>query len=78
MPDRAGRVLRPRVIDNSATGIFDLPSYTLLNTSLFYNGDKFRVSFNVNNVTDETYYIGYWSVNPQKPRNFVMSVACRF
>src|SRR3546814_9809462 len=28
-------------------------------------------NFNVNNLTDEVYYTGYWSVNPQRPRNFV-------
>lgn len=67
-----------RVADNSITGVFDLPSYTVLNASVFYHPDKFRISLNVNNVTDEEYYIGYWSVNPQKPRNFVISMAYKF
>ena len=67
-----------RVADNSVTGIFDLPSYGVLNASIFYNPDKFRFSFNLNNVTDEEYYIGYWSVNPQRPRNFVVSLAYKF
>lgn len=67
-----------RVADNSVTGIFDLPSYVVINSSLFYNGDKFRFTFNLNNLTDEEYYIGYWSVNPQKPVNFVMSAAYKF
>ncbi|MCF0050634.1 TonB-dependent receptor [Dyadobacter sp. LJ53] len=64
-----------KVIDNTKTGDFYLPSYTLLNGSLFYNADKFRISLNVNNLTNKEYYIGYWSVNPQKPRNFVASFA---
>ena len=67
-----------RVVDNSKTGTFDLPSYTLLNGSVFYNAKKFRISVNVNNITDETYYTGYWSVNPQKPSNFVASAAYKF
>ena len=67
-----------RVADNSVTGIFDLPSYTVLNASIFYNPDKFRFSFNMNNLTDKEYYIGYWSVNPQRPRNFVVSMAYKF
>lgn len=67
-----------RVIDNSLTGTFDLPAYTVLNSSLFYNSDKLRVTFNVNNLTDTKYYIGYWSVNPQKPINMVTSVAFKF
>lgn len=67
-----------KVIDNSKTGVFTLPSYTLLNASVFYNANHFRVSLNVNNLTSKEYYIGYWSVNPQKPRNTTLSVAYKF
>lgn len=67
-----------KVIDNSQTGVFNLPSYTLLNASLFYNGDKYRVTFNANNITNERYYIGYWSINPQRPVNFTLSVSYKF
>jgi iron complex outermembrane receptor protein len=54
------------VIDNSATGQFILPSYILLNSSVFYNSSHYRVNINVNNITNKQYYIGYWSINPQK------------
>jgi len=67
-----------KVIDNDVTGVFNLPSYTLINGSLFYNARHFRASCNVNNITGEEYYIGYWSVNPQKPRNFTVSFAYKF
>jgi iron complex outermembrane receptor protein len=67
-----------KVIDNSTTGVFLLPSYTLLNGSIFYDARRFRVSFAVNNITDEVYYTGYWSINPQKPRNITGSVAFKF
>lgn len=67
-----------RVVDNSVTGRFDLPSYTLLNGTVFYNSRKYRVNFNVNNITDKQYYIGYWSVNPQKQRNFTATIAYKF
>ncbi|HKG06773.1 MAG TPA: TonB-dependent receptor [Pedobacter sp.] len=63
------------VIDNSVTGVFALPSYTLLNGSVFYNGNKVRVTFNLNNITNEQYYIGYWSINPQRQRTFAASIA---
>ncbi|RYZ99376.1 MAG: TonB-dependent receptor [Sphingobacteriaceae bacterium] len=65
------------VIDNSATGVFTLPSYTLLNASAFYNNSRYRIGFNLNNITDKQYYIGYWSINPQTPRNFAVSLAYR-
>ena len=67
-----------KVIDNSKTGVFMLPGYTLLNASVFYNASHFRISLNINNITDKQYYIGYWSVNPQKPRNSTLSVAYKF
>lgn len=67
-----------KVIDNSVTGVFYLPSYTLLNGSLFYNAEKFRLGLNVNNITNTVYYIGYWSVNPQRPTNFTASFAYKF
>ncbi len=69
---------RYKVIDNSQTGVFYLPAYKLLNASLFYHSDRIRVSFNINNLANEEYYIGYWSVNPQKQRNFAASVAYKF
>lgn len=67
-----------RVVDNSVTGRFDLPSYTLLNGTVFYNSRKYRVNFNMNNITNKQYYIGYWSVNPQKQRNFTATIAYKF
>lgn len=67
-----------KVIDNSTVGVFTLPSYTLFNSSIFYNSSHYRVNFNVNNVTNKQYYIGYWSINPQKQRNFNLSLAYKF
>ncbi|HMI01630.1 MAG TPA: TonB-dependent receptor [Pedobacter sp.] len=67
-----------KAIDNSITGVFYLPDYTLLNGGIFYNSRKIRVAFNVNNLTNEQYYIGYWSVNPQKQRNFAASLSYKF
>jgi iron complex outermembrane recepter protein len=65
-------------IDNSVVGVFELPSYTLLNSSIFYSGSKFRITVNANNLTDKQYYIGYWSINPQRQRSFAASLAYKF
>ncbi|MBE9585830.1 TonB-dependent receptor [Mucilaginibacter sp. JRF] len=67
-----------KVIDNSVTGVFELPSYTLLNASLFYDSDRYRITLNGNNLTNKQYYTGYWSVNPQRPVNYTASFAYRF
>lgn len=67
------------ILDSEVTGKFILPSYTVINGSVFYNTTKFRVSLNVNNITNKDYFNGGWStVNPQKPRNVVASFAYKF
>ena len=66
------------ILDSQVTGTFTLPSYTVLNTTLFYSAPSFRVALNVNNVGDKQYYTGYSTINPQKPRNAVLSLAYRF
>ncbi|MGC3945501.1 MAG: TonB-dependent receptor [Chryseolinea sp.] len=66
-------------LDSEVTGKFTLPSYTVINGSVFYDNDRIRVAFNLNNITNKHYFGGGWStLNPQKPRNGVVSVAFRF
>lgn len=66
------------ILDSDVTGTFTLPSYTVMNATLYYNAPAFRVALNVNNITDKEYYTGYSTINPQKPRNAVVSLAYRF
>lgn len=66
------------ILDSQVTGVFTLPDYTVANASLFYNTHNFRVALNVNNISDKQYYTGYSTVNPQKPRNAVVSFAYKF
>lgn len=59
-----------------------LPGYTVFNAALYYNIEKVRLSLNINNVTDERYWIGRGrssvTVNPGAPRNFLFSVGYVF
>ncbi|MFD2938755.1 TonB-dependent siderophore receptor [Flavobacterium notoginsengisoli] len=67
------------ILDSNVTGKFVLPAYTVINSSVFYNSNKFRVSLNVNNITNKNYFNGGWStLNPQKPRNVVASFSYKF
>lgn len=67
-----------QVLDSQLTGSFFLPSYTILNAAVNYSTPKFRIALNVNNLTDKEYYSGYTTINPQKPRNIVASLAYSF
>ena len=66
----------------SQYGDLVLPSYTVFNAAVFYKMEKVRLSLNVNNLMDETYWIGRGrssvTVNPGAPRNFLFSVGYNF
>ena len=66
------------ILDSQVTGTFTVPSYTVLNATIFYNSPSFRIAFNLNNITDKVYFTGYSTINPQKPRNGVISFAYKF
>ncbi len=59
-----------------STNSFTLPGYTLLGATVFYDQPKFRLALKGNNLLDQQ----YWNSNgsPQKPANFVASVAFKF
>ncbi|HTE33317.1 MAG TPA: TonB-dependent receptor, partial [Chryseolinea sp.] len=66
------------ILDSKVTGVFTLPDYAVINASAFYGVDKFRIGFNLNNIADKKYFTGYSTINPQKPRNAVISLAYKF
>jgi iron complex outermembrane recepter protein len=65
-------------IQNTTTNVFTLPSYTVLNASVFYDQPKYRLSAKVDNLTDQQYWTGYTTMNPQKLRSIIGSVAYKF
>ncbi|MBC3788346.1 TonB-dependent receptor [Spirosoma utsteinense] len=67
-----------KIMNSISQGVFILPAYTILNASAFYEQRKFRLSAKVDNFTNERYWIGYTTMNPQKLRSFVASAAYKF
>lgn len=66
------------ILNRATTGVFKLPSFTVFNASIFYNTDQFRIDLKVNNLTDEIYYKGWNTINPQEPRSMVASFTYKF
>jgi len=67
------------IVDSEKLGKFEIPSYTVINGSVFYGTNKFRLALNINNIANKEYFNGGWStVNPQKPRNVVASFSYKF
>jgi iron complex outermembrane receptor protein len=67
-----------KIINSKSVGVFTLPSYTVLNASVFYDHAKFRFAVKADNLTDKKYWIGYTTVNPQKLRSVVASISFKF
>jgi len=65
-------------IQNTTLSVFTLPSYTVLNASIFYDQPKYRLSAKVDNLTDQKYWVGYTTMNPQKLRSIIGSIAYKF
>jgi iron complex outermembrane receptor protein len=64
-----------KVINSVSQGSFELPSYTLLNASVYLDRPKYRFGLSGNNLTDKHYYTGYTTINPQRLRQFVLSAS---
>lgn len=61
---------------NTQTTKIIIPEYTMLDAALYYDHPKYRLSFKVNNLTNEK----VWSarLTPQAPTQFIGSLALKF
>ncbi|MGX5820373.1 TonB-dependent siderophore receptor [Chitinophaga lutea] len=66
------------ITNDSRTGLFTLPSYTVLNGTIFYQAAKFRVALKVDNIADEEYFGGWTTVEKQMPRRISANIGFRF
>ena len=60
------------------TSGFYLPEYFVLNANAFYDAKKFRIGVKVDNLTNEHYWIGYSTANPQQLVNAVGTFTYKF
>lgn len=66
------------IFNRNTAGTFTLPSYTVLNAAVFYDVDKFSINLKLNNLTNEDYFNGWSTINPQAPRNFAAALTYKF
>lgn len=61
---------------NTTTFTFSIPSYTVLDASLFYDRPKFRIGLKVDNLTNEK----YWSYRlaAQNPTKVTGNITLKF
>lgn len=74
-----GNYISEHLTANSAvTGIFTIPSYTVLNSTVFYNTKAWRLGLKLDNMLDKKYFAGQGVLAPQMPRNFSANLAIKF
>lgn len=66
------------VLHRKGIGSFTLPDYTILNSALNYNSDKFNITLKVNNLLNEKYYSGWSTVTPQRLRSLTAGLTYKF
>jgi iron complex outermembrane receptor protein len=66
------------IIDSSDLGKFTVPGYTIVNASLFYEADKYRIGLKLDNALNKEYYKGWTTINPQMPRALFANVTYNF
>lgn len=66
------------ITNDLRTGEFTLPSYTVLNATIFYNAAKYRIGLKVDNLTNKEYFKGWTTVEPQMPRAVVANITYKF
>lgn len=57
------------------------PGYELLNAAIYYRLDKFQIQMNINNLADQTHWVGGYDfirAFPGAPRNVLMTVSYTF
>ena len=67
-----------KIMNRWTAGEFTIPEYTVFNSSLFYNAEKFGVTVKLNNIANKDLYDGWSTVHPKDPRTIAASFTYRF
>jgi iron complex outermembrane receptor protein len=67
-----------KIVNSVSQGVFILPAYEVFNASVFYDHPRFRIGAKVDNFTNQKYWTGYSTMNPQDLRTLTGSVTYKF
>lgn len=55
-----------------------IPGYTLLNSSVFLDRKHYRFGVKLDNITNKKYFLSFYDLEPQMPRNISATLAIKF
>lgn len=74
----ANKELNSFDVASNTENVFVLPKYLVLNASAFYDTKKFRIGVKVDNFTNQHYWLGFTTANPQTLINAMGSLTYKF
>ncbi|WP_369013419.1 TonB-dependent siderophore receptor [Flavobacterium anhuiense] len=66
------------IMNRNGVGQFTIPSYTVLNSSIFYGTEKFTLTLKLDNIANVDTYDGWSTIHPRNMRSVAASFAYRF
>lgn len=66
------------ILNRATTGVFTVPSYTILNASVTYVTSHMTLGFKLNNLTNKQYYKGWSTLEPMAKRTVAGSIGYKF
>jgi iron complex outermembrane receptor protein len=67
-----------KVTNNAAPGVFTVPAYTVLNATVFYATRTWRFGVKLDNLSNEQYFKGWSTIEPQMPRRVSANLTFKF
>lgn len=67
-----------RIMNRVTAGEFTIPSYTVLNSSLFYSKEHFTLTLKVDNLTNKATFDGWSTVHPRNMRSVIGGLTYKF
>ncbi|MDI1255555.1 MAG: TonB-dependent receptor [Flavobacterium sp.] len=66
------------IMNRTIAGKFTIPSYTVLNASIFYGSDDYKITLKVDNIANRETYDGWSTVHPRTPRSVLANFTYKF
>ncbi|KAF2079339.1 TonB-dependent receptor [Flavobacterium sharifuzzamanii] len=66
------------IMNRTITGQFTIPSYTVLNSSIFYGTEKYTLTLKLDNIANVDTYDGWSTIHPRNMRSVAASFSYRF
>jgi iron complex outermembrane receptor protein len=67
-----------KIMNRNVAGVFTIPEYTVMNSSIFYGTQKYTLTLKLNNIANEDIYDGWSTVHPKDARSVTASFSYRF